>query len=164
MVVIVNSKGVWKDGLSAIYEAYLSKSPSISPHSVPPSYVAECSVCQTYRAGVESWGGGSVRSDSHACYNDTVHDHRSQARPLKTQHNSSTDKRVQSWLSVCLPSSDIAGCITPNVPADTVFTNHTGFEEANHILLNLCFCFISHPIGVKATNFSLPQACTIAEL
>lgn len=36
MVMIVNSKGVWKDVLSEIYEAYLSNSPSISPRSVPP--------------------------------------------------------------------------------------------------------------------------------
>lgn len=36
VVMIVNSKGVWKDVLSEIYEAYLRNPPSISPHSIPP--------------------------------------------------------------------------------------------------------------------------------
>lgn len=131
------------------------KPPFYLPSQLSTSYAADCSVCQTYRVGVESWGGGSVRSDSHACYNDTVHDHRSQARPLKTQHNSSTDKRLQSWLPVCLPTFDIAGCRTLNVPADAVFTNHTGFEDASHILLNLRFLLFLSPNGVKAAKFFL---------
>lgn len=141
--MIVNSKGVWKDVLSEINEAYLSKSPTVSPSQCRASYVADSSVCQTYCVGVESLGGGSVRSDSHTCYNDMVHDHRSQARPLKTQHNGGTDKRRRSWLPGFLPTFDIAGCRTLNVPADAVFTNHIGFEDTSHILLNLpvlCFC------------------------
>lgn len=113
--------------------------------------------------GDESWGGVSFRSYSHACYNDTVHDHRSQARPLKTQHNSSTDKRLQPWLPVCLPTFDIAGYRTLNVPENTVFSNHIGFKDANLILLNLLLLFLSS-IGVKPAKFPSPQANTIVYL
>lgn len=109
-------------------------SPSPSPCSVPAPMrllvlYAEATVCFWGEGG-----GSSVRSDSHARYNDTVHDHRSQARPLKTQHSSSTDKTPLS----CLPF-DLAGYRTLNVPADAVFSNHTGFSDASHILLNLSF-------------------------
>lgn len=58
-------------------------------------------------------------------------------------------------LSAFLPF-DKAGRPTLNVPADAVFTNRTGFEDASHIILNLAFfffCFSSQLLERKPQSF-----------
>lgn len=125
----------------------------VPPRSAPPPMWLTLLYAKPPSVGVESRGGGSVRSNSYACYSDMVHDRTSQARPLKTQHNSSADKRLQSWLPVCLPTFDIAGRRSLSVPADAVFTNHIGFEDTSHILLNLRICFSSQPLESKPQSF-----------
>lgn len=113
------------------------------------------------RVGVVSWGGGSVRSDSLARYSDTVHDHRSQARPLKTQHNSGTDKRLQPQLHVCLPTSGVAGCRTLKCASRRrSLKPHRVWRRMAYPPESPYLSFLSS-IGVKFAKFSLPQANTI---
>lgn len=135
MVIKVNGKGVWED------KNLQSKINKLHPH-IPVQVLTfsapERTACQTYRVGSATWGGSSVRSDSHslttppshpfavskvlcarvfgvpdlpcgvgssvgsdrACSNSRVHGH----RHAPSKHNSSTDKRLQRWLPVCLPT------------------------------------------------------------
>ena len=55
-------------------------------------------------------------------------------------------------LSAFLPPTK-RGAELLHVPADKLFTNHIGFEEASHILLNLHFYFSSHPLESKPQSF-----------
>lgn len=116
------------------------------------------------RVGVESRGGSSVRSDSHACYNDTVHDHRSQARPLKTQHNSSADKSL-TILAACLPfylwHSRVQNfkcasrcCVhktTQSLKTRVVSSWISVFFSSSSFFFS--FCFSSHPLEWKPQSF-----------
>lgn len=119
MVMIVNSKGVWKDVLSEIYEAYLSN----SRRSFPPPYAGDCFVCQTHcvwgwSRGVAAQSGATATLATTTRYMITDHRH----APSKHSTTAAQIRDLQSWLPVCLSTFDIAGCTTLNVPADTVFT------------------------------------------
>lgn len=138
---------------------------SISPHSVfftsLPMWLT-CSVCQkTYCV----WGWcrgvtGSVRSDSHALLQR--HGTWSQITgtpPQNTAQQQQQIRRLRSWLPVCLPTFDIAGCKLWMCQRDAL-SNHTGFSRrkshpSESLSLSLFFCFSSHPIGVEATKVFL---------
>lgn len=129
---------------------------SISLQSVPaPMWLTVLYAEPTVGGG----GGSSVGSDSHARYNDTVHDHRSQARPLKTQHNSNIDKTLLSRLPAYL--FDFAGYRTLNVPAaaDAVFANHTVVLRRKSYPSGFFFhACSSNLLGAKATKFSFTRS------
>lgn len=133
MVIVVNSRGVWEDVLSKIRKLHphipVQGLPSYAPErsacqtyrvgsaswggssgrsdshgfKTQPSHpFAVCNVVSARVFGVPDLAcgvGSSVGSD-HACSNNSVRDH----RHAPSKHNSSTDKRLQRWLPVCLPT------------------------------------------------------------
>lgn len=85
-------------------------------------------------------------------------------RHAPSKHNI-TAALIRDYDPGCLPTFDIAGRTSLSVPADAVLTNHIGFEDTSHILLNLRICFSSQPWESKPQSFffttSEHNSCTV---
>ena len=109
--------------------------------------------------GVAAQSGATATLATATWYMITDHRH-----APSTQHNSSTDKRLQFKLLVCLPTSDKAGCRTFTCASKQAFYKpHRVWRSKSHPPESPLLLFLS-PTGVEATKFSLPQANTIVSL